>query len=145
MKPGEENEVCKMIAGVFDEFVGSGYSPEGVAEFMKYCDPAAMAARREGHFTLIAECQGLIAGAIEVRNNEHISLFFVLKEFHSRGIGGKLFQAALEKIAAETGGKQKMTVNSSPFAVKIYEKLGFVQTEPETTINGIVFVPMERT
>ncbi|WP_460645598.1 GNAT family N-acetyltransferase [Lacrimispora brassicae] len=38
-----------------------------------------------------------------------------------------------------------MTVNSSPYAVEIYHKLGFVDTDTEQLVNGIRFIPMEYT
>lgn len=37
-----------------------------------------------------------------------------------------------------------MTVNSSPYAVPVYEKLGFHATGSEQTVNGLRFTPMER-
>ena len=39
--------------------------------------------------------------------------------------------------------KPEFTVNSSPYAVKIYEHLGFVPTDNEQTVNGIRFTPMK--
>lgn len=38
--------------------------------------------------------------------------------------------------------KQVFTVNSSPYAVKIYEHLGFRATDSEQTVNGLRFTPM---
>ena len=35
-----------------------------------------------------------------------------------------------------------ITVNSSPYAVPIYERLGFRQTKPEQVVDGIRIVPM---
>jgi len=37
---------------------------------------------------------------------------------------------------------EKITVNSSPYAVKIYEKLGFVPDGNEQMVDGIRFTPM---
>jgi hypothetical protein len=36
----------------------------------------------------------------------------------------------------------QVSVNSSPNAVPIYERLGFASWSPEQTVNGIRFVPM---
>ncbi|WP_094603611.1 GNAT family N-acetyltransferase [Sporomusa silvacetica] len=38
---------------------------------------------------------------------------------------------------------KEITVNSSPYAVLIYEKMGFVRTDVEQEINGIRFIPMK--
>jgi len=37
-----------------------------------------------------------------------------------------------------------MTVNSSPYAVPIYHKLGFKDTGSEQVVNGLRFTPMEQ-
>jgi len=36
-----------------------------------------------------------------------------------------------------------MTVNSSLYAVEIYRRLGFVDTNTEQIVNGIRFIPMK--
>jgi len=38
-----------------------------------------------------------------------------------------------------------ITVNSSPYAAKIYRKLGFVDMDAEQMTNGIRYVPMRFT
>ena len=37
---------------------------------------------------------------------------------------------------------EAVTVNSSPFAVKVYEKLGFTATGSRQVSDGIVYIPM---
>ncbi|MCY3843732.1 MAG: GNAT family N-acetyltransferase, partial [Acidobacteria bacterium] len=37
---------------------------------------------------------------------------------------------------------ERVTVNSSRYGVAAYERLGFRQTGPERSVNGIVFIPM---
>ncbi len=36
----------------------------------------------------------------------------------------------------------KITVHSSPYAVDVYKKLGFVQTGEKQENDGIIYVPM---
>ncbi|NLF35987.1 MAG: GNAT family N-acetyltransferase [Clostridiaceae bacterium] len=82
-----------------------------------------------------------IIGVIATRNNgNHIALFFVDGRYHRQGIGRKLFQVVLEK---STGNK--ITVNSSPYAVEIYKKLGFIPDTDEQIKEGIRFTPMTYT
>jgi len=59
------------------------------------------------------------------------------RNIHQKGIGRKLFEYALEK---STGNK--ITVNSSPYAVEVYKKLGFVPNSGEQVVDGIRFTPM---
>ena len=59
-------------------------------------------------------------------------------KYHRQGIGKQLFQTIKSK-----NNENKMTVNSSPYAVSIYHKLGFKDTDIEQAVNGLRFTPME--
>ncbi|WP_081998881.1 GNAT family N-acetyltransferase [Robinsoniella peoriensis] len=37
----------------------------------------------------------------------------------------------------------RITVNSSPFAIPVYHKFGFVDTDTEKVTNGLMYTPME--
>ncbi len=65
-------------------------------------------------------------------------MFFVDGQYQEKGIGKQLFQAIWKDCPAG-----KITVNSSPYAVPIYHKLGFCDTDKEKVINGLRFTPME--
>ena len=67
---------------------------------------------------------------------------FVDARFHRSGIARELLQRSISLARPVKPGLDRVTVNSSRFGVAIYEKLGFRQTGPERTINGIVFIPM---
>jgi GNAT superfamily N-acetyltransferase len=146
MRPGEEAEICDLVISVFGEFIGYRYPPEGVREFFQYAEPSLLRERfLSHHFTLVATQNGRIAGMIEVRDESHICLFFVDKRLHGHGVGRGLFERALERCRQNRPDRAYVDVNSSPNAVEIYERLGFNATGPETTINGITFVPMALT
>ena len=51
---------------------------------------------------------------------------------------------ALERCLQEKFDLAEITVNSSPYAVLIYERLGFVVQNEEMVKNGIRFIPMKR-
>jgi len=53
MAEPEAPAVCGLVARSFGEFVAPDYSPEGVAEFLRFATPAAMLERLEsGGFVL---------------------------------------------------------------------------------------------
>ena len=54
-----------------------------------------------------------------------------------QGIGKKLFLEAVRRSKTNI-----MTVNSSPFAIPVYKKMGFYETDSEKEKNGILFTPM---
>ena len=79
-----------------------------------------------------------IVGTIATCNNgNHIALFFVSEKFQRQGIGKALFTQACHDNSID-----KITVNSSPFAVPIYHQLGFTDLDEEQVVNGLRFTPM---
>lgn len=79
-----------------------------------------------------------ITGILAVDDKlNHICLFFVDKNLQNTGIGTALFKRFLNESMPKA-----VTVNSSPFAVKVYEKLGFTATGSRQISDGIVYIPM---
>lgn len=66
-------------------------------------------------------------------------MFFVDGKHHRQGIGKRLYQ-----LARSRNHLDKMTVNSSPYAVPVYHKLGFTDTDTEQAVSGLRFTPMEQ-
>jgi len=143
MRPEEASEVCKLVEVVFDHYEAPEYSPEGIAEFRRYNRPEEMIKRsNSGHFALVAADAQSVIGIIEIRNNRHISMFFIAQGFQGKGIGRQLWHYALKKSQDADNSVREFTVNSSPYGVPIYEKLGFCKTSPEQVRNGLRFIPM---
>ncbi len=143
MKRGDETKVSEFVTAVFNEYVAPGFSQDGIDEFMKYIKPDAIETQlRENHFAFIAALGTEIIGAIEVRDNNHIALFFVGGRFQRKGVGKKLLQKALEFCGINDSKFLKITVNASPNSMMAYKTLGFKPTDIEQCINGIRFVPM---
>lgn len=82
--------------------------------------------------------EGKLIGIIATRNaNSHIALFFVHGDYQRQGIGRLLFNECLKGNI-----NKQITVNSSEYAGKIYEKLGFEQIDILKEENGIRYIPM---
>ena len=77
-----------------------------------------------------------------LRNNVHISLLFVEEQYHRRGIGRGLIRYLCEYLMTEVQAS-RVTVNSSPYGVGFYHKLGFTDLGPEEQKDGITYTPME--
>ena len=141
--PGEEVEICNLVARSFNEFIAPGFSKEGVDEFFRYVNPRALHKRwRGGYHVLVAENAGNIVGVVEVKKRRHISMLYVEKAYHNKGIATELLNAALDYILTAAPKTKEVTVNSSQYAAPFYEKAGFVKTEGEKVIHGILHVPM---
>lgn len=133
-----ENEIdlaLDLTWSVFKQFEAPDYSREGIIEFYNSIHNEKWLAMLElfGAFK-----KNELIGVIATRNGgSHIALFFVRGEYHKQGIGRRLFERVLQEIQVDI-----LTVNSSPFAVLVYQKLGFEDTAPEQVTNGIRYTPM---
>jgi GNAT superfamily N-acetyltransferase len=81
-------------------------------------------------------------GVIASRPPCHISLLFVDKQFHRKGLAKAMFNEVLSYYLPFTECTE-VTVNSSPYAVEAYHRMGFADTAAEQEVNGIRFVPMK--
>ncbi len=127
----ETQSALQLVWEVFQEFESPDYTQEGINEFYK-------SIHDENYISMLtmygAFLSGELVGVIATRNNgRHIALFFVDGKYHRQGIGKQLFEAVRT---------DKMTVNSSPYAVGIYRKLGFKAVDEEQSVNGLRFTPM---
>ena len=143
MRPGEEHKVCDLVLRVFDRFVAPDYSDEGVHEFKSCISIESLIKRSEkDHFILLARYSERIVGMIDIREYHHVSLFFVDAAFQNKGIGKTLFQKAVGLCKSRGSELNQISVNSSPYAVPIYEKMGFRKTDEEQIKKGMRFFPM---
>lgn len=130
----ETESATELCREVFMEYEAPDYTEYGVEEFCR-------SIRNRGFISQLRYFGAFdgeeMRGVIAVRGGSHIALFFVKGEYHRRGIGRRLF----ERAKTECG--EKITVNSSPYAVEIYRRLGFKETDEERSVNGLRFTPME--
>lgn len=129
------DEALPLIWAVFCEYEAVNYPENGKAAFWEaihsvdYLDSLTAFGAFENE---------KLIGIIATRNKgAHIALFFVNGKYHRRGIGRKLFEACLRD-----NKNQRITVNSSEYAVNIYKRLGFVPQSGIMEEGGIRFVPM---
>lgn len=137
----EKNEIDKafeLVKKVFDEFEAPEYPEEGVTNFHNLL--------KDENYKNEITCYGAfdqsskkIVGMIATRSSQtHITLFFVDKNYHRQGIGKSLFE-----LVKKNCPENLITVNSSPYATKIYGHLGFIPTGPEEISDGIRYTHME--
>ncbi len=127
-------QALALVERVFMQFEAPDYQPEGILTFRTFLhDPDAVSA-------LVfygAYIEDQLVGVLATRGSSHIALFFVEPCFQRQGVGRALFFAARETCKTD-----EMTVNSSPYAVEIYQRLGFHALSKEQLRDGIRFTPM---
>ncbi|NLD92715.1 MAG: GNAT family N-acetyltransferase [Fibrobacter sp.] len=135
-------DAFSLVKKVFNLFVASDYSSEGVETFFRLvtADYIESLNSRNG-FVYGAFSDEHLVGIIAVRDRNYISLFFIDSDFQGIGIGGKLFEIARKEIAGN--GEIAINVHSSPFAVPVYEALGFEKTDIELCEAGVRYTPMQ--
>ena len=132
----QRDDALELVWKVFLKYEAPDYTKEGADEFFKsiHDDEWLNQINMYGAFD-----GDRLVGVIATRQEgTHIALFFVDGEYHRKGIGRLLFQRVLEDNKVNY-----MTVNSSPYAVPVYEKLGFEATDKEQVKNGLRFTPMK--
>jgi GNAT superfamily N-acetyltransferase len=143
MEPGNATEASGLVIHIINELIAHDYLEDGVWECHKSLQPnQLMDNSLRNHFVLNAEIEDEIVGTIEIRNNNHISLFCVEKEYRRRGIGRELLRRALEICLKNDPILSEVTVNSLPGTVYIYESLGFLPKIPEWMQGDIPYAPM---
>ena len=133
--PEEIGEALCLTWNVFQQYEAPDYTQEGIDEFYKSIHDETYLSELcwYGAFS-----QDDLVGVLATRSaGAHIALFFVEGKYHRQGVGKQLYEAARAANRSNV-----MTVNSSPYAVPIYHKLGFRNTGSEQVVNGLRFTPM---
>ena len=140
-------KAIELVNGVFSEFVAVDYSEQGKNTFEAYLKnkyEEVSADLKSDNKKMWAYYQDdKILGVIATRDVSHIALMFVDKQHHRKGIARQMFNVVLEDLKKNESVTQ-VTVNSSPYAVKVYEHLGFIKTGEQQEKDGILFTPMMR-
>ena len=138
-------QTLELVSDVFKEFEAPEYTQEGIDEFMRYIAPDSIRNMIAAQALLVwvYKDRAAVRGVIAIRPPSHISLLFVDRRWHKAGIARSLFEHVLTSQQVSTNAVE-MTVNSSPYAVGFYRRMGFVETEPEKVTNGIRYIPMIR-
>ena len=134
--------ISQLIKGLADYFTIDRQG-HGAEAFLQSIEPVAIqgyvTAPNFSYFIGLVERQ--LAGVVAVRDITHLYHLFVAQEFQGQGLSRQLWQHAKE-VATSAGNLTGFTVNSTPFAVPVYERFGFKATGPRVETNGIAFVPM---
>ena len=131
----ERDAALSLAWKVFCEFESPDYAPEGTAEFKKCLDDESYLAGIRYYGAFDGE---RLVGLLGIREDRcHICFFFVDGPYHRRGIGTRLFERMREDHPNRT-----ITLNSSPYGLPFYRRLGFRAAAEEQTVNGIRFTPM---
>ncbi len=139
----EWSDVMSMVWRVFLRFETEYYSTEGINNFREFItDDTLYMMFRQGVYRVFGCFDGPeVRGMISVRNVNHISLLFVDEPYQHQGIASGLMRYLCDYLVEEEG-QTDVTVNSSPYAVGFYHKMGFTDTDKVQASQGITYTPM---
>lgn len=140
-KIDDMEEISDLVKRIYLKYNSKIDTEEGIKNILIFVSAESMKLRFyiEGALMLVARDENNdIVGMIELKNFEHISLFFVDDKYFKCNIGKKLFEEAKNIFGCE-----KYSVNSSDYALEFYKKLGFIQITDSIKIEkGVHFYPM---
>ena len=132
----EKDEALLFAKKVYIESKDESYSEQGIKTFCNFVDNKKITKSFKVYGAFENNIlKGIIATDSQKR---HICLFFVDKVSQAKGIGKKLM-----RVVVNNNENSYITVNSSRYAVPIYEKIGFIKTEEEKEQDGLKFTPMK--
>lgn len=148
IRPLEEADLpacARLLRASASEFIVHESTPEGASTFLRENDEAGLRGYvQAGHVYHVAQDGAALAGFVAVRANSHLFHLFVDKRWHGRGLSRQLWSVA-RREALGRGGPGSFTVNSSNYAVPVYEAFGFVRVAPMQCVKGLYFNPMRYT
>ena len=131
----EYEQAASLALNVYIQCGAEDFNEEGVKSFKSFI------------FSEQLMNELVIYGAFEDKNlvcimgtkheGKHLSLFFIRKEYQCKGIGKQLFCFAISDCPVD-----EMSVNSSTYAIRFYQSLGFEKTNEKQCTNGISYTPM---
>lgn len=143
-KIGQEKIVSELVWTVFKKYEAPVYPEEGIKTFKTFIAPDNIKDMVCNNGSPIYCCfeNDKLVGVLAFRGKAHISLLFVHEEYHRKGIAKKLLSNALDELMSSDKTISKITVNSSPYAMVIYERMGFLATSELQQQDGLLFIPM---
>lgn len=143
LQKNEYKRALRVVARSFNKLDAPDYSAYGRRSFFAYASYANFCYRQlNNHLSFAAKVDGKLAGMLELRRQNHISMLFVDPEYTKLGCGRALIERAVEFVKTNNTFCARITVNASPYALAFYKKLGFLSTARLQDEDGFVYTPM---
>ncbi|WP_196139133.1 GNAT family N-acetyltransferase [Aliikangiella sp. G2MR2-5] len=79
-----------------------------------------------------------LIGVVGMKSPDYLFHLFIEESSHNKGIATQLWQEALVWSDAT-----EISVNASRYALKFYQKLGFIKVDEMKDVNGVIYFPMK--
>jgi len=143
MLPGQGAEVCALIGGLLslDQAI-NGISPQGQIALERYISPEAVEQRGQmGYTHELAYVSGMLAGVIETRGADRISMLYIHPEYANKGLGSRMIARAASRCSKIAPDIKQLTAYATDDTVDFYERVGFVRSGARKESGGIFSTP----
>lgn len=141
-------EVTNLIINTFKKFNSNDvFNQNGVKWYLNFYDPKTKSIDeiystfKKSPISFIVKENNIIIGTIRGTKNK-ITDLFVDKKHHKKGIGKKLM-LKYEEEAIKQGSKY-IKLQSSPYAIEFYKRLGYKKTTGIRNFKGLKINPMKK-
>ncbi len=139
----DAERISRLVCGLAEEFFLDEFGPEGLAYFVGENTPVKVRERLAGDYRFfLAEHGRELAGVTALRGASHLYHLFVAKPWQRQGLARRLW-LTIHRACLQSGHCEVITVNSSTYAIPVYERFGFTKKGPPERKNGVVHHPME--
>ena len=142
LKDEDFEEASKLMFRSFYRYVLPTYTMEGVEFFRDVTSALSLSMNTYDKSIVVYGCFDgeKLCGVIARKGKNHVLLYFADERYVGRAVGRALFGRFLKTVDPE----KPITVNSTDFAVPIYEHYGFVATGKRRCENGVTYTPMKK-
>ena len=135
--------ISRLVHASFKAHIAADWEARAQTEFLAETEPEALARRiADAALCLVHEADAEINGVILLPRPTLVQLFFVAPSGLRQGIGRKLWETARSRVEEHYAEVKTVELNSSPYAVAAYKRLGFFPISEPFLRNGAVATRM---
>ncbi len=139
----DAEEICGLVKDSFNKFVSSSFTKKGSKNFLNFCNRENIIKKSEDSNVFVGVIDGKIVGTVSFsikKGTGKIGWLFVHKDYQRNNIARALMSKAEEFYVRK--GIKSVRVNSSVYAQKFYEKLGYKKSTGLIKKDGWFYQPM---
>lgn len=135
--------ISQLISSNAQLLLQDDFEDDGLSFFLNAVKSTSIKEYMEQGFAYwVAEIDSEVVGVVAIKDVSHLFHLFVDKNHHKKGIAKQLWQEVLKYcLANDSNGI--FTLNSTSYALPVYQNWGFVITDEEQIRHGIRFTPMK--
>ena len=140
MLPGQGIEVRALVREILK--ITNGISPQGQIVLERYISPEAIEQRSQmGYIHELIYVSDVLAGVIETRGADRISMLYIRPDYANKGLGSRLIARAASRCSQIAPDIQQLTAYATDDTVDFYERVGFVRSGARKEVGGIFSTP----